>query len=292
MVSVIIPTYNRADLIKRAIMSVLNQTYSDIEVLVVDDASTDQTEKIVKGIKDERLHYYKLETNGGACRARNIGISKAQGEFIAFLDSDDEWMSNKIELQYNFANEKNAIAVAANFIYKRESKKNIVVSKNHPDYFSTEELVVKNSITTGALFVKREMLLQMGGFDEDMPRYQDWELVLRLAKNCTIYFVKEPLLKIYFQEDSITNSTSKTKKYKALCLLYDKNRDLINSVPEAKAQFLWSMGLYSLYTDEPRSEYILESIKIDKFSMKKIVAYCGIKLGLKKYIMRLYGRHH
>ena len=100
MVSVIIPTYNRGSLIGRAIVSVLNQTYKDIEVLVIDDASTDYTETVVDSIKDERLHYYKLEKNGGACRARNVGISKAQGEYIAFLDSDDEWMSNKIELQY------------------------------------------------------------------------------------------------------------------------------------------------------------------------------------------------
>ena len=85
MVSVIIPTYNRGSLIGRAIVSVLNQTYKDIEVLVIDDASTDYTETVVDSIKDERLHYYKLEKNGGACRARNVGISKAQGEYIAFL---------------------------------------------------------------------------------------------------------------------------------------------------------------------------------------------------------------
>ena len=130
MVSVIIPTYNRGPLIGRAIASVLNQTYKDIEVLVIDDASTDYTETVVDSIKDERLHYYKLEKNGGACRARNVGISKAQGEYIAFLDSDDEWMSNKIELQYKFAKEKNAMAIASNFIYKREGKERVVICED------------------------------------------------------------------------------------------------------------------------------------------------------------------
>lgn len=292
MVSVIIPTYNRGPLIGRAIASVLNQTYKDIEVLVIDDASTDYTETVVDSIKDERLHYYKLEKNGGACRARNVGISKAQGEYIAFLDSDDEWMSNKIELQYKFAKEKNAMAIASNFIYKREGKERVVISKDHPEFFTAEELILKNSITTGALFVRKELLLQLGGFNEKMPRYQDWELVLRLINNCPIYFIKEPLLKIYYQEDSITSTTSKNKKYRALCFLYDDNKKLIDNVPKAKAQFLWSMGLYSLYTDRPRSDYILESIKLDKFNPKKLVAYCGIKLGLKRQIMQMYGRHH
>lgn len=97
MVSVIIPSYNRENTIVRAVNSVLNQTYKDIEVIVVDDCSKDRTLELLSSIKDERLKFFKLEKNSGACVARNFGIEKANGEFIAFQDSDDEWLPEKLK---------------------------------------------------------------------------------------------------------------------------------------------------------------------------------------------------
>jgi len=97
MISVIMPTYNRARTLKRAIDSVLAQTYSDIELIVVDDCSTDNTKDIVDKYSDERLRYVRLKKNSGACVARNVGIEKAKGEYIAFQDSDDYWEKEKIE---------------------------------------------------------------------------------------------------------------------------------------------------------------------------------------------------
>ena len=99
MVSVIIPTYNRETVIGRAIESVLKQTYPHFELLIIDDGSTDQTKRVVERIADERIRYILLEENGGVARARNVGIAEAQYDYIAFLDSDDEWMPEKLELQ-------------------------------------------------------------------------------------------------------------------------------------------------------------------------------------------------
>lgn len=99
-ISVVIPTYNRAKTINKSIKSVLNQTYTNIEVIVVDDCSTDNTETIIKKIKDKRVKYYKLDCNKGACFARNYGIKKATGNYIAFQDSDDIFEKNKLEKQY------------------------------------------------------------------------------------------------------------------------------------------------------------------------------------------------
>ena len=99
VVSVIIPTYNRAHLIGRAIRSVLDQTYQDWELIVVDDASTDDIPGIVKGFTDGRVKYIRHDENKGAAAARNTGIQAARGAYIAFLDSDDEWLPEKLERQ-------------------------------------------------------------------------------------------------------------------------------------------------------------------------------------------------
>ncbi|RLF83553.1 glycosyl transferase, partial [Thermococci archaeon] len=98
-VSVIIPTYNRANLLKRAIASVLNQTFTDFELIVVDDASPDNTPEVVRSINDGRIRYVRLKKNSGGPVARNTGIRKARGRFIALLDDDDEWLPNRLELQ-------------------------------------------------------------------------------------------------------------------------------------------------------------------------------------------------
>ena len=96
MVSVIIPSYNREKTIKRAVESGLNQTYKDIEVIVVDDCSSDKTIEILTSIKDKRFSYYKLDKNSGACVARNLGIEKVKGDYIFLHDSDDEWLPDKL----------------------------------------------------------------------------------------------------------------------------------------------------------------------------------------------------
>ena len=95
IVSVIIPTYNRENLVSQAIQSVLNQTYRDFELIVVDDASIDNTQKIVNNFNDSRIRYICHKQNAGVSVAQNTGIAKARGEYIAFLDSDDEWFSEK-----------------------------------------------------------------------------------------------------------------------------------------------------------------------------------------------------
>ena len=107
-VSIIIPTYNREKSISKSIKSVLNQTYNDLEVIVVDDGSTDNTEKIIKGIKDTRIKYIKLDKNKGACYARNVGIKKATGKYIAFNDSDDIFHKTKIEKQVMYLKKCNS----------------------------------------------------------------------------------------------------------------------------------------------------------------------------------------
>lgn len=98
-VSIVIPTYNRARFLGRLVRSVLNQTYKNFEVIVADDASTDDTAEIIKTFKDDRIRYIRHESNAGAAAARNTGIKASRGEYVAFQDSDDEWLPEKLEKQ-------------------------------------------------------------------------------------------------------------------------------------------------------------------------------------------------
>ena len=99
LVSVIIPTYKRPDTLSRAIDSVLNQTYKDIEFIIVDDGSTDQTEELVKSYDDTRIHYRKMERNSFYCYAANCGLTHCKGDYVAFMNSDDVWLPEKLEKQ-------------------------------------------------------------------------------------------------------------------------------------------------------------------------------------------------
>ena len=119
LVSVVLPTFNRERLLPRAINSVLNQTYKNLELIIVNDGSTDDTEKVVKGYSDKRIRYYKQELNKGGSAARNVGIKLARGELISFQDSDDEWLPEKLERQVRKFSE-----VGFNLIKKDDLAKN------------------------------------------------------------------------------------------------------------------------------------------------------------------------
>ena len=120
LISVVIPTYNRKTLLMRAVDSVLKQTYSNLEVWIIDDGSTDGTEKAVEAYQDKRVHYARMTKNSGPSAARNEGIRRANGEIIAFLDSDDIWHSNKLEKQVKKIND-NCQAVFCKYLVRDDS---------------------------------------------------------------------------------------------------------------------------------------------------------------------------
>lgn len=290
MISVVIPTYNREKLIERAIRSVMNQTYKDIEIIVIDDASTDNTEQVVKNIKYSNIKYFKQNENGGACRARNRGIKESNGDYIAFLDSDDEWDKNKLERQITFLKEKKADIVVCNYYYSKNNKKSIAINRKN-EIISYDELLYSNCITTGAILSKKNIFENIY-FDESMPRYQDWDLVLRIAQTYDIYFINQPLLTLYFQETSITNSTSKQKKYDALEKIFIKNKEQLEKNKKALAHIYWSMGMYSLFTDHENKKYLKKGLIFDKNMPKRLIIYILINIGFKNKIKEIYAKEH
>lgn len=208
LVSVIIPTYNRGYVLQRAIDSVLAQTHENLELIIVDDGSTDDTKQLIESIDDERLSYYCLD-HKGACTARNFGIDKAKGSYIAFQDSDDSWRRNKLERQLEIMKEKDAsITFCSSERWNPAGTMSVVFPDDIKDGFMDyDEISIDNFVKTQCLLMKKECLKNVR-FNPDLPRFQDWDLAMRLSKIYKIYYSSEILVDAYVQDDSI----SKDKK--------------------------------------------------------------------------------
>lgn len=291
MVSIIVPTYNRAALVKRTIMSIINQTYQEIEIIVVDDGSTDDTEEVVLSIDYDNLKYIK-QVNSGACVARNRGIKEAKGEVIAFLDSDDEWYPEKLEMHMRHFDQCGGKVSVCNYMIEKNGEEKKGVPNGHSDCFTYDELLDHNYITTGSIIIDKEFLIQIGGFDTKMPRYQDWELVLRISKEMDIPFCSEPLMVLHSQDVSITNSTSKEKKYYALVRMLKKNKREYEANSKAYAHICWSIGMYSLFMEKKRKDCLRLGVFHGGINMKRLFIFICICLFNEKMIMKKYGATH
>ena len=206
MVSVIIPTYNRAGTIKRAAKSVLSQTYSDIELIIVDDCSTDNTREIVGSIEDLRLKYVRLDKNSGACVARNKGIELAKGEYIAFQDSDDEWYSDKLKKQIAAIEHNNADVCFCQRKRYLTSGKRFFIFPQFPrktGFIPYKVLYEISRVTSSTIFCKRDVA-QKTLFDAKVIKGQDYDWTIRAGKEYKFYFLAEPLVNQYIQPDSIS----------------------------------------------------------------------------------------
>jgi glycosyltransferase involved in cell wall biosynthesis len=240
MISIVIPTYNRGKLIKKAIISILKQTYQDFELIVVDDNSNDDTEDIVKTIDDNRIKYIKHEENRGANAARNTGIKNSVGEYIAFQDSDDEWLENKLVIQLNELIKNEADVVASSFYrYFKNGKRELIPDESIEDKQICRNLFYGNFISTQTILGKRECFIEEK-FDESFPRFQDWELIIRMSKRYNIHFINKPLVNVYVQDDSI--SQNYLKAYSALKMLLEKYKEDIEKDKKAKASMYLRIG--------------------------------------------------
>ena len=273
-VSVILPTFNRARELPRSIYSVLSQTFSDFELIVVDDASSDDTSEVVASINDSRIRYERLVANVGGAEARNVGIRKARGEFIAFQDSDDEWRCYKLEKCVSILrNDRSLIGVFSAFWQIRDRAVRympVVNPPSSPENFQ-EALIRANFIGTPTAVVRAESLMKIGGFDPEMPRYQDWDLFLRLSGIGYLGFIEEPLVLSYCTVGSI--STNQAAHKDALIKIFQKNREMIEKNSALKADWLHRIGDAQLQLGEVKSgrKKILQAVILRPLNLRYIV---------------------
>jgi glycosyltransferase involved in cell wall biosynthesis len=200
-VSIILPTYNRAALLPRAIESVLGQSYGDFELIVVDDGSEDDSAGVVASFTDERIRYLRLAKNGGLSKARNAGLAQVRGAYVAFQDSDDEWMADKLERQRCLLEtHPEAAAVYADML--RVCADGRVLYLRSPTivpgrlinpqtrYWQSYMLALQPALIRHACF--RELR-----FDERLPMFEDLDFYLRLAQHHALLHMPEPLVKYY-----------------------------------------------------------------------------------------------
>ncbi len=278
MVSVVIPVYNRQNTIRNSILSVLDQVGFDLEIIVVDDFSTDNTKEEVLSINDDRVKYFKLTKNSGACVARNYGIQKSKGEYIAFQDSDDIWLPNKLEKQINKLKEVNTDIISCSMIANNGEMTWFVPNiKNIYNKFINIQDVLRHSfISTQTILAKRKVFV-LNLFDENMPRMQDWDFILRAVQNSKLYFMEDRLVEQFIQNDSITSNPK--KGIIALDLIYEKYRNLFDNDKIALSN-LWDNYLYLLTL---KKEYN----KIPKIAFKSLKANFKIKR-LFKYLLTIF----
>jgi glycosyltransferase involved in cell wall biosynthesis len=225
-ISVVLPTYNRPKLLKKAVDSVLRQTYTDFELIIVDDASDIPVFEIVKkAYNDNRIEIYRNEQNKGVSYCRNLGADLAEGEFLAFIDDDDRWKEGKLQKQIDKFSDLNE-EYAAIYTGNERVKDNEVLKTRIPEQSGDvypeilEEFFI---FPFTSLMIKEEPFFEIGGFDLDMNRGEDWDLIIRLSAKYKIAAIKQVLVERGFHGDNI--SQEKEHNYKARQAIWDKHHD-------------------------------------------------------------------
>lgn len=273
LVSVIIPTYNRALMLKRAIESLIKQQYKNIEIIVVDDGSEDETEDIIVALDDPRIQYIKSEGNNGVSFARNIGLRKASGEYIAFLDSDDVFFLNKIREQVDLLEE---ITPPPGMVFT-----------NYWEVGEDKHLAVKGSIASGFVstvnkfssevksgptgwVITRGCFKEIGFFDEELRTLEDVDYFVRILNRFPVYFLNKALAEKYVHGCSlggVSNDFAQTTREKLLSkwlpemkkdkkfladFYYVAGKDLLKTLNFKKAsEYLWSALYFGGFNRRP-----------------------------------------
>ena len=204
LVSVVLPTFNRAATLERAISSVLQQDYAALELIVVDDGSTDATQAVLAGIPDGRMTVLSMPRNRGQAHARNAGISRARGDLVAFQDSDDEWLPGKLSLQVRAlqtAGPEVGVVYCDMLRFYRNGKQEPllaptvrrgVIFDERPFLYQSHQLGIQSCL------IRHDLLAEAGGFNEELRCLEDLELFLRLAQECD--FLRIPQILVHYYE--------------------------------------------------------------------------------------------
>lgn len=293
LVSVVLTTYNRADLISETIESILSQTFRNFELIVVDDGSTDNTEEVVRSYNDERVHYIKTDNWGGPAKPRNIGIKKAKGEYIAFCDDDDLWLPNKLEVQLKHFDSDTIIGVGSPFViigdltfYKRKRKSQCAILDFDKILFGNRcplsSLIIKNF---GFYFDESEEFKFVEDFDFLLS------ITLKTKKYIKILFT--PL--IYYRMHPRNEAAKSLDRTIRVLKVVDKYSDCI---PGDKMKYIYRSHYYNFgwkalkLQSRYSTKYFIKSLKYCSLREKIGICFLIIISLIPSHVLRIILRNY
>lgn len=281
LISVIIPTYNRAHLIKRSATSVLNQTYKNLELIIVDDGSKDNTKEVIDSLNDKRIVYVKQD-NQGVSMARNNGVAIAKGEYIAFQDSDDVWHTDKLEKQIQ-AIQKNK----ADFVFCKILKIGNLMKRKEPKYIK-EGFLPKNILPFN-LFPQSSLgkaeIFKNIFFDKTIQGIEDFDLAIRIQKQYSVYCINDALVDYYVQGDSISLNCERI--INDLKKVINKNDNFLTTYSQESLELLVYNFLYAVFgikDSKKRKDALVFILTISNSTKTKITCLCH-----KLYLFKIKG---
>lgn len=291
LVTAVITTYKREpDIVVRAAKSVLNQSYKEIELFVVNDCPEDdrlskRLEQALNALGDDRLHYVCHEKNAGACAARNTGILKGSGEYVALLDDDDEWVSEKVETMVNAF--KEGVGLVYSSFYLGDEKSGKVVTRGTKSGDIKKDMLCKNLVSgTSMPMIRRKCFDDCGLFDTNFQSSQDYDMWMRITLKYKVVYINKPLTVRHFSDECITVNHKKriqgwdlfTNKY---IEYYEQDRYAYNYRLNAIVNAAFMIGEFKYGLSKYK-----QAIAIRPLSIQNIL--CPLK-GIVKYII---GRHY
>ncbi len=289
-VTVVIPTYNRASLLPRAIRSVLAQTFSDFELLIVDDASSDNTEEVVAGFAGPQISHIRRQRNRGLAAARNTGIAAARGEFIAFLDDDDEWLPRKLETQvaiFDAAPARVGAVHCGSVTIVSETGKTVV--RLRPTcrgnlYPRLRYFPNFLSIGGSTLMFRRGCFGRVGLFDEQFVVHQQYEMWFRVAREFEFESTPEVLVRCYLHGEASHISDNLPRRIDATEKFVAKHFEELRKYPKDLRRHYLRIGMMCTHAGQPRAgrEWLARSMRLGFFQPKAWL-YCACSLAPALY---------
>ena len=287
LVSVIVPTYNRAPIVTDAINSVLAQTFNNFQLIIIDDGSTDSTKGVLAPYQGKLEYFYK--TNGGVSSARNAGVRMAKGKYIAFLDSDDIWHSERLETLVNFMEHKSCYSAVFTDCEGIDGDGNTIDTTRYGELFSGQEpslsFFLEHMFSGFACMCTRSALLEVGEFDETLRTAEDIDYALRLAAHHRIAHIATPLLKIRKGIDSLNSHVFTGNRLTVLRKFKQSHPELArrygDAIDATFARVHLSYGedlLWTGHISEGRAQ-LLESLSYQ-------VRFKALKLLAKSYVLQ------
>lgn len=290
-VSVILPTYNRGYCLHRSIDSVLHQTFSDFELIIIDDGSTDDTRQIIESYDDSRIVHVHNDENLGQTKRLNEGLALARADLVAFQDSDDEWLPAKLEKQVTVMRSQPAkVGMVYTDKWRFEPDKEKFHWKS-PSNMPEDGIVFDKAldeqvynIGPQSVLIRRECFGKVGLFDERLTNFNDWDMFVRISKHYLLYHIKEPLVNYFVSADALTG-LGEAKGIEAIEILFDKFLPDLRRNPMVLAKRAYWLGSYHMragHSSQGRL-YLLTALKAHPLNARYAVAAMASLFGSRMY---------